>query len=80
VHYITERCYKNIEELAQLLDVSTQTVRRDNRKLREHRLITRHHGGAGRVSSVIKSAYDQRELSLTQEKEEIAEAVADYLR
>ena len=50
VHYISERGYMNIEELAQLLDVSTQTVRRDIRKLSEQGLITRHHGGAGRVS------------------------------
>ena len=37
----------NIDELANLLDVSTQTVRRDIRKLSEQGLITRHHGGAG---------------------------------
>ena len=36
VHLIAERGYMNIEELAQLLDVSTQTVRRDIRKLSEH--------------------------------------------
>ncbi len=47
VQLIAERGYMNIEELAQLLDVSTQTVRRDIRKLSEQGLITRHHGGAG---------------------------------
>lgn len=56
VHLIAERGYMNIEELAQLLDVSTQTVRRDIRKLSEQGLITRHHGGAGRVSSVMNTA------------------------
>lgn len=80
VHLIAERGYMNIEELAQLLDVSTQTVRRDIRKLSEQGLITRHHGGAGRVSSVMNTAFEQRELSLTAEKRAIAEAVADYLR
>ena len=50
---IAERGYMNIDELANLLDVSTQTVRRDIRKLSEHGLITRHHGGAGRASSVV---------------------------
>lgn len=79
VHLIAERGYMNIEELAQLLDVSTQTVRRDIRKLSEQGLITRHHGGAGRVSSVMNTAFEQRELSLTAEKRAIAEAVADYL-
>ena len=78
VHLIAERGYMNIEELAQLLDVSTQTVRRDIRKLSEQGLITRHHGGAGRVSSVMNTAFEQRELSLTAEKRAIAEAVADY--
>ncbi|WP_162827325.1 DeoR family transcriptional regulator, partial [Escherichia coli] len=79
VHLIAERGYMNIEELAQLLDVSTQTVRRDIRKLSEQGLITRHHGGAGRVSSVMNTAFEQRELSLTAEIRAIAEAVADYL-
>lgn len=79
VHYIAERGYMNIEDLAQLLDVSTQTVRRDIRKLSEQGLITRHHGGAGRVSSVMNTAFEQRELSLTQEKQAMAEAIADYI-
>ena len=55
VHLIAERGYMNIAELSQLLVVSTQTVRRDIRKLSEQGLITRHHGGAGRVSSVMRS-------------------------
>lgn len=76
---IAERGYMNIEELAQLLDVSTQTVRRDIRKLSEQGLITRHHGGAGRVSSLMNVAFEQREQSFTREKQLMAEAVADFL-
>ncbi|MEG3385686.1 DeoR family transcriptional regulator, partial [Salmonella enterica] len=38
---IDERGYMNIDELASLLEVSTQTVRRDIRKLSEQGLITR---------------------------------------
>ena len=76
---IAERGYMNIDELAQLLDVSTQTVRRDIRKLSEQGLITRHHGGAGRASSVVNVAFEQREVSLTSEKMAIAEAIADYI-
>ncbi|NUU68310.1 DeoR/GlpR transcriptional regulator [Enterobacteriaceae bacterium BIT-l23] len=79
IHYIAERGYMNIEELAQLLDVSTQTIRRDIRKLSEQGLITRHHGGAGRISSIMNTAFEQRELSLVPEKQAIAEAVASYL-
>lgn len=76
---IGERGYMNIDELANLLDVSTQTVRRDIRKLSEQGLITRHHGGAGRASSVVNTAFEQREVSLTEEKKAIAEAIADYI-
>ncbi len=60
---IDERGYMNIDELASLLEVSTQTVRRDIRKLSEQGLITRHHGGAGRASSVVNTAFEQREIS-----------------
>jgi len=76
---IADRGYMNIDELAQLLDVSTQTVRRDIRKLSDQGLITRHHGGAGRASSVVNTAFEQREVSLTDEKRAIAEAIADYI-
>ncbi|WP_413530486.1 DeoR/GlpR family DNA-binding transcription regulator [Rahnella inusitata] len=76
---IAARGYMNIEELAELLEVSTQTVRRDIRKLSEQGLVTRHHGGAGRASSVVNTAFEQREISWTEEKKAIAEAIADYI-
>ncbi|MFF6011055.1 DeoR family transcriptional regulator [Rahnella sp. R3(2024)] len=76
---IAERGYMNIEELAALLDVSTQTIRRDIRKLSEQGLVSRHHGGAGRASSVVNTAFEQREISWTEEKKAIAEAIADYI-
>lgn len=76
---ISERGYMNIDELASLLDVSTQTVRRDIRKLSEQGLITRHHGGAGKASSIVNTAFEQREISRTAEKKAIAKAVADYI-
>lgn len=79
IQLIANRGYMNIDELAQLLDVSTQTVRRDIRKLSEQGLITRHHGGAGRASSVVNTAFEQRELSYAAEKMAIAEAIADYI-
>ena len=53
-------------------------MRRDIRKLSEQGLITRHHGGAGRVSSVMNTALNSESCPLPR-KEAIAEAVADYL-
>ncbi|MFV0548401.1 MAG: DeoR/GlpR family DNA-binding transcription regulator [Limnobaculum xujianqingii] len=76
---IAEHGYMNIEDLAQILDVSTQTVRRDIRKLSELGLISRHHGGAGRPSSVMNTAFEQREISYTNEKIAIAHNIAEYI-
>lgn len=76
---IAERGYMNIDELAQILNVSTQTVRRDIRKLSEMGFISRHHGGAGRASSVVNTAFEQRELSYTDEKAAIAQTIANYI-
>lgn len=76
---IAERGYMNIEDLAQILDVSTQTVRRDIRKLSQLGLISRHHGGAGRPSSVMNTAFEQREISYTNEKNAIAREIANYI-
>ncbi|MDU5730584.1 MAG: DeoR/GlpR family DNA-binding transcription regulator [Citrobacter freundii] len=74
---ISERGYMNIDELASLLDVSTQTVRRDIRKLSEQGLITRHHGGAGRASSVVNTAFEQREVIGTT-VEQVARALLNH--
>ena len=79
LNLLSQRGYMNIDVLAEMLNVSTQTVRRDIRKLSEQGLITRHHGGAGRASSVINTAFEKRELTLAEEKRAIAEAIADYI-
>ncbi|MDU5691377.1 MAG: DeoR/GlpR family DNA-binding transcription regulator [Citrobacter freundii] len=78
---ISERGYMNIDELASLLDVSTQTVRRDIRKLSEQGLITRHHGGAGRASSVVNTAFEQREvvfITIGTTVEQVARALLNH--
>lgn len=71
--------YMRIDELASLLDVSTQTIRRDIRKLSDDGILTRHHGGAGQASSVINRALEQREVSQIEEKKRIAHAVAERI-
>lgn len=79
ISLINNRSYMNIDELAALLEVSTQTIRRDIRKLSELGCITRYHGGAGRASSVINTSFEQREQAYTDEKIAIAKAIADYI-
>lgn len=71
--------YMRIDELASILEVSTQTIRRDIRKLSDDGVLSRHHGGAGQASSVINRALEQREVSQIEEKKRIAHAVAERI-
>ncbi len=76
---VNDNGYVSVEELSEIFEVSTQTIRRDIKKLSEEKLLVRHHGGAGRSSSVVNLDYDVRQVSETEEKEAIAAAVADYI-
>jgi DeoR/GlpR family transcriptional regulator of sugar metabolism len=71
--------YMRIDELASLLDVSTQTIRRDIRKLSDDGILSRYHGGAGQASSVINRDLEKREVLQTEEKQRIARAVAERI-
>ena len=71
--------YMRIDELASLLNVSTQTIRRDIKILSDEGILSRYHGGAGQVSSVINRDLDKREVSEIEEKHQIARAVAERI-
>ncbi|WP_392560766.1 DeoR/GlpR family DNA-binding transcription regulator [Orbus mooreae] len=71
--------YISNEELAQTLDVTPQTIRRDIRQLSDAGLISRHHGGAGRISSLINTEFSKRETSYMEEKNAIANEVASFI-
>jgi DeoR/GlpR family transcriptional regulator of sugar metabolism len=73
---IGARGYMRIDELASLLGVSTQTIRRDIRKLSDEGFLSRYHGGAAQASSAINAALEKREVAQIHEKRAIAEAVA----
>lgn len=63
-----------VNELAERLDVSTETVRRDFSELEERGLINRTYGGATRPMSV-EPALAEREQLMVAERERIAGAV-----
>lgn len=67
--------YISNEELANLLDVTTQTIRRDIRILSQNGFISRHHGGAGRVSSITNTEFSIRETTHIDEKTAIANEI-----
>ena len=67
----------SVEQLADKLDVTLQTVRRDVQRLADAGLLTRFHGGVRVASSTIENlAYRQRETLNAEGKARIAKAVA----
>lgn len=66
-----------VEQLAETLGVTLQTVRRDVQRLSESGLLTRFHGGVRVPSSTVENlAHTQRETLNAQGKARIAMAVA----
>ncbi len=69
-----------VEQLADQLDVTLQTVRRDVQRLAEEGLLTRFHGGVRVPGSTVENmAYPQREIFNVEGKARIARAVAAAL-
>ena len=66
----------SVEELAQKLDVTTQTVRRDVKAMVDAKLLARYHGGVGLLSSTENIAYPQRQVMNAEAKQRIGKAVA----
>ena len=66
-----------VDELAQKLNVTLQTVRRDVQRLSEEGLLTRFHGGVRVPSSTTENLeYQQRENLHAAAKERIARSIA----
>lgn len=77
---INKNGYAGVDELAVKLNVSTQTIRRDIKKLHDVKLLVRHHGGAGRYStSVTNIDYSIRQTSNTDEKKAIAKKIMTHI-
>lgn len=66
----------SVEELAQQLDVTTQTVRRDVKAMVDAKLLARYHGGVGLLSSTENIDYPQRQVMNADAKRRIGRAVA----
>ena len=71
--------YISNEELASILEVTTQTIRRDIRVLSQNGFISRHHGGAGRVSSIANTEFSIREMTHVEEKTAIANEIVKHI-
>ena len=70
----------SVEQLADRLEVTLQTVRRDVQRLAEAGLLARFHGGVRVASSTVENmAYQQRENLNADGKARIARAVASQV-
>jgi len=79
--YIKEQLYKNgfvtVQDLADQLDVTGATIRRDFRIMEKANLLRRNHGGASVVhEKLIELSLNDRNMENPQEKEMIARAAA----
>lgn len=74
---VRRRKSASVEQLADTLGVTLQTVRRDVQRLAEQGLVTRFHGGVRVPSSTVENlAHQQRETLNAEGKARIAQAVA----
>jgi DeoR family transcriptional regulator, glycerol-3-phosphate regulon repressor len=77
---VRERGSATVDELAVMLDVTLQTVRRDVQRLADEGLLTRFHGGVRVPSSTTENiGYQQRETLHAEGKARIARAVASQV-
>ena len=68
-----------VEELAETLGVTLQTVRRDVQRLSEHGLLTRFHGGVRMPGSTVENiAHTQRDTLNSEGKARIAKALLKH--
>lgn len=76
---INDNGYCSVEELSESLGVSTQTIRRDIKKLNDEKLLIRHHGGASSPDTDTNLDYEVRRVTDTAQKEAIAAEVASII-
>ena len=71
--------YVSVENLAEAFTVTQQTIRRDIKYLSDNEFLVRIHGGAFYSSGVSNFAYKSRKYLASDEKSEIANAVAEII-
>ncbi|MGY9053820.1 MAG: DeoR/GlpR family DNA-binding transcription regulator, partial [Rhodobacterales bacterium] len=71
--------YVSVENLAETFTVTQQTIRRDIKYLSDNEFLVRTHGGAFFSSGVKNFAYKSRKYLASDEKGEIANAVAEII-
>ncbi len=71
--------YVSIDSLAEELGVSSQTIRRDITELDRTGMLERRPGGASSRTTILNSAYNERQVEDFKEKERIGRTIAEYI-
>ncbi|HAS6348429.1 TPA: DeoR family transcriptional regulator [Vibrio vulnificus] len=79
IQLVNDKGYYSVEDLAELLEVSTQTIRRDIKKLSDARFVIRHHGGASSPATKNNLDYEVRKVSDTEQKHAMGKAIANLI-
>ncbi|PID43072.1 MAG: DeoR/GlpR family transcriptional regulator [Proteobacteria bacterium] len=79
IELVRKKGFVTIEELAEQFDVTPQTIRRDINILDQDSQLRRYHGGAGIPSSTFNAAYSDRKIQHLEEKQCIADAIAERI-
>lgn len=79
VDLVRENGFMSIEELAKILNVTPQTIRRDLNQLNESKILRRYHGGATLDNTSQHEDYFYRKSKLQSEKAHIAEMIAQQI-
>ena len=79
IELVNAKGFVSIEDLANHFDVTPQTMRRDINNLAAENQLRRFHGGASAAPSTENTAYSQRKLQQSQEKNHIAQLVAEHI-
>lgn len=69
----------SVDDLAKILDVTAQTIRRDIRELENAQMLARYHGGVGLPSTVQNIDYARRKVMNIDAKRRIAKLVGSHL-
>ena len=76
---INDKGFISIDELVELFEVTTQTIRRDLNQMAEASKIRRHHGGAERESSTENEDYQSRKINHLDAKNKMAVKIASLV-
>ncbi|MCP1197118.1 DeoR/GlpR family DNA-binding transcription regulator [Acetobacter senegalensis] len=76
LQFVQQHGYAANEDLAKVLNVTVQTVRRDVNSMAADGLVTRHHGGASAISPTENIAYSDRQILNLKQKEAIGQKAA----